>query len=126
MEIIEVLEGEKNLLTAAKCYGFRNIQNYVQKLKRSKCNYDYIEIMACPSGCINGGGQIRGATAGERKQILSEIELPCSDSSFEMEQEMERVKEEWATLNPNWTKLLYTQYHAVEKTVIDRINNTNW
>lgn len=30
--------------------GFRNIQNVVQKLKRGKCNYDYVEVMACPAG----------------------------------------------------------------------------
>ncbi|PWN19188.1 iron hydrogenase [Microstroma glucosiphilum] len=27
--------------------------------------YDYIEVMACPSGCVNGGGQIRPPTTGE-------------------------------------------------------------
>ncbi|KAA8909020.1 iron hydrogenase [Sphaerosporella brunnea] len=30
------------------CYGFRNIQNLV-----------YVEVMACPGGCTNGGGQIK-------------------------------------------------------------------
>lgn len=43
----------------AAAYGFRNIQNVVQKLKRKRCNYHYIEVMACPSGCLNGGGQIK-------------------------------------------------------------------
>ena len=46
-------------LRFAYAYGFRNIQNIVQKLKRNKCDYDFVEIMACPSGCVNGGGQIR-------------------------------------------------------------------
>lgn len=31
-------------------YGFRNIQNIVQKIKKNTCPYDYVEIMACPSG----------------------------------------------------------------------------
>lgn len=30
--------------------GFRNIQNLVQKLKRGKSNYHFVEVMACPSG----------------------------------------------------------------------------
>lgn len=38
------------LLQFALAYGFRNIQNLVQKLKRGKCPYDYVEVMACPSG----------------------------------------------------------------------------
>ena len=54
-----VLQGTS--LTAPLCcqaYGFRNIQTLVQKLKRGTCEYDYVEVMACPSGCLNGGGQV--------------------------------------------------------------------
>lgn len=40
----------KVLLRFAIANGFRNIQNFVQKLKRGKCIYDYVEVMACPSG----------------------------------------------------------------------------
>lgn len=42
--------GGKPVLQFAAAYGFRNIQNLVQKLKRKKCQYHYIEVMACPSG----------------------------------------------------------------------------
>lgn len=38
------------LLQFALAYGFRNIQNLVQKLKRGKSPYHYVEVMACPSG----------------------------------------------------------------------------
>lgn len=34
-------------------YGFRNIQNLIRNKNRIK--YQYLEIMACPGGCINGG-----------------------------------------------------------------------
>ena len=66
---------------AARYYGFRNIQNLVRKLKPSKASrlqasrvggaarkpnskpgeqdYAYVEVMACPGGCTNGGGQIK-------------------------------------------------------------------
>lgn len=40
------------VLRFALAYGFRNIQNLVQKLKRGKSPYHYIEVMACPSGKI--------------------------------------------------------------------------
>ena len=33
--------------------GIGNIQPILENLK----NYDYIEVMACPGGCIGGGGQ---------------------------------------------------------------------
>jgi iron only hydrogenase large subunit-like protein len=41
-------------------YGFQQIQNVIRSLKRgaiSSCQF--IELMACPDGCLNGGGQIR-------------------------------------------------------------------
>ncbi|KAG7222842.1 hypothetical protein INR49_016052, partial [Caranx melampygus] len=40
------------LLSFASTYGFRNIQNLVQKLKRGKMTYHFVEVMACPSGFI--------------------------------------------------------------------------
>jgi iron only hydrogenase large subunit-like protein len=49
----------KPLLRFAAAYGFRNIQNIIRNIKRGKCDYDYVEIMACPGGCLNGGGQIK-------------------------------------------------------------------
>ena len=46
----------RTLLKFAQAYGFRNIQNVIRKIKQGKCDYDYVELMACPSGCVNGGG----------------------------------------------------------------------
>mmetsp|Transcript_15688 Transcript_15688/g.33909 ORF Transcript_15688/g.33909 Transcript_15688/m.33909 type:complete len:516 (+) Transcript_15688:66-1613(+) len=49
------------ILRFAIAYGFRNIQNIMRKISRAgkrAPQYHFVEIMACPSGCINGGGQI--------------------------------------------------------------------
>uniref|UniRef100_A0A8C9GFQ7 Cytosolic iron-sulfur assembly component 3 n=1 Tax=Piliocolobus tephrosceles TaxID=591936 RepID=A0A8C9GFQ7_9PRIM len=43
------------LLHFAMAYGFRNIQNLVQRLKRGRCPYHYVEVMACPSGSSREG-----------------------------------------------------------------------
>ena len=48
-------------LKFGKAYGFRNIQSVMLKMKQSKCDLDFIEMMACPSGCVNGGGQLKEA-----------------------------------------------------------------
>ena len=40
-------------------YGFRHIQKIVRQLRTGRCKYDFVEIMACPGGCLNGGGQAR-------------------------------------------------------------------
>ena len=57
----------------ALVYGFKNIQNLVRQIKTKKCGYDYVEIMACPSGCINGGGQIKGEDPMARAKVVEEV-----------------------------------------------------
>lgn len=43
----------KTVLKFAIANGFRNIQNLVQKLKRGKVQYHFVEVMACPSGMFS-------------------------------------------------------------------------
>ena len=52
-------EGGPHLLRFARATGFRSIQTVVAKLKRAgPPPWDYVEVMACPSGCVNGGGMV--------------------------------------------------------------------
>lgn len=50
-------KGERQLRFAT-AYGFRSLQSIVRKIRKGDCTFDYIELMACPGGCCNGGGQI--------------------------------------------------------------------
>ena len=43
-------------LSFATAYGFRCLQSILRKVRRGECKYNYIELMACPGGCDNGGG----------------------------------------------------------------------
>lgn len=61
-------------LRFASAYGFRNIQTIVRKIKSRTCPYDFVEIMACPSGCLNGGGQIRAADGTNPLALLAAVE----------------------------------------------------
>jgi iron only hydrogenase large subunit-like protein len=40
-------------------YGFRHVHHVTRALKQGSSEYDFVEIMACPGGCVNGGGQIK-------------------------------------------------------------------
>ena len=55
------------VLRASLHYGFRNIQTLVTKIKSGASHSlpHFVEVMACPSGCVNGGGQLRGVAGGE-------------------------------------------------------------
>ena len=38
-------------------HGLKNARKLLEDIKAGKCNFHAIEIMACPGGCIDGGGQ---------------------------------------------------------------------
>ena len=37
--------------------GIANAEKLIQQIKDGTAHYDFIEVMACPGGCVNGGGQ---------------------------------------------------------------------
>ena len=61
-------------LRFALAYGFRNIQTLLRKVKQGLSPYDYVEVMACPSGCLNGGGQLRPAAGQTAQQLIEQVE----------------------------------------------------
>ena len=42
---------------AAIASGLANCRRLLERIKAGEAQYDIIEMMACPGGCINGGGQ---------------------------------------------------------------------
>jgi hypothetical protein len=63
------------LLRFAIAYGFRNIQTLVRKIKSGQCEYHYVEVMACPSGCLNGGGQLKPSSGQKTADLVEQLEL---------------------------------------------------
>lgn len=37
--------------------GLGNARQLIERLKAGKAHYDFVEVMACPGGCVGGGGQ---------------------------------------------------------------------
>ena len=37
--------------------GLGNARELIEQLKEGKVHYDFVEVMACPGGCVGGGGQ---------------------------------------------------------------------
>ncbi|OXU22119.1 hypothetical protein TSAR_004543 [Trichomalopsis sarcophagae] len=108
------------LLKFAIANGFRNIQNLVQKLKRGKSPYDYVEVMACPTGCLNGGAQIRPQDGTQPRELALKLEneyhqLPKSDP--EKNQDVADLYKTWleGENSDKANAYLHTQYHEIEK-----------
>jgi len=43
----------------AICHSLKEARKMVELVLAGKTDYDFIEIMACPGGCINGGGHLK-------------------------------------------------------------------
>ncbi|MBQ9031393.1 MAG: iron hydrogenase small subunit [Parasporobacterium sp.] len=44
-------------LRVAAVSGLKNAAELLNKIKAGEVQYDFVEFMACPGGCVNGGGQ---------------------------------------------------------------------
>ncbi|UYV64500.1 NARFL [Cordylochernes scorpioides] len=108
------------VLNFAIATGFRNIQTIVRNVKQGRCNYHFVEIMACPSGCLNGGAQVRDKGDKVTPEFLKKMEevyhaVPCQLP--EENQLVHQIYSDWLE-GPNSPKakiMLHTQYHAREK-----------
>ena len=111
-------------LKFAVAYGFRNIQTLIQKIKRKRCDYQFVEVMACPSACLNGGGQIRARENETSKDVLAKVEtlygsLGSESEKGKLEVALGEVYDVWLGGEDSETArtLLHTRYHAIERTV---------
>lgn len=109
----------KTVLSFAIANGFRNIQNLVQKLKRGKSSYHYVEVMACPSGCLNGGAQIRPGGGDNVREMTAQL-LELYDKlpqSTVQNNEIDQIYNQFldGIDSDKAQSLLHTNYHAVEK-----------
>lgn len=117
-----VLEKDgQTLLRFAIVNGFRNIQNLVQKLKRGKCVYDYVEIMACPCGCLNGGAQIRpleNIQPREQALKLERVYRTLPQSQPENNPVLHHLYKAWldGEHTDKATAYFHTQYREIKKT----------
>ena len=119
-EMTVALGGKK--LRVAVAHGLGNVEQVLERVREAKQTgapmpYDFIEVMACPGGCIGGGGQSwnvsdtvrNGRAAGLLKEdrvqeIRTSYANPC----------IQQLYREYLgkPLSPKARELLHTSYHA--------------
>jgi len=65
------LDGTK--LNVAVAHGLGNAREMLERVKRGEKDYHFIEIMACPGGCLGGGGQPIKTTNAVREARIEAI-----------------------------------------------------
>ncbi len=81
--------GDK-IINTAVIYGMKNFEKLLPELK----NYDFIEVMNCPKGCVGGGGQPLGPKQEEQSRYEARIKiLNEQDNNILYSYQNEDVKE---------------------------------
>lgn len=128
-EVTAELNGQV-VLRFATAYGFRNIQNIVRAIKSNQCKYDFVEVMACPSGCLNGGGQLKAQPPMTVKQALQAVESTYETTQTirlpEHNPAVKQIYQEWLGGSPLKSEHLHTKYHFVPKLEIKNPLAIQW
>lgn len=117
-------------LKAAVAHGLSNARKLLDKIKAGEAEYHFVEIMACPGGCVNGGGQpiqpseVRSwidLRAERAKAIYEEDrELPIRKSHENPKIKMLYDEYFGEPGSHKAHELLHTHYHARENYPLDK------
>jgi len=108
--------GELGEVRVAVAHGLANARKVLDKVVDGTANYHFIEIMACPGGCVGGGGQ--PLPVSDEKRLLRAQALYLDDGEvqqFRQSHENPAIKELYAKfleepLGELSHKLLHTHY----------------
>ena len=104
----------------AVAHTLKNARILMEQVQKKESPYDFIEIMACPGGCIGGGGQPIGTTNAIRKKrmaALYEIDKNLPLRKSHENPEIITLYQDFLgePLSEKAHELLHTHYHKVEK-----------
>ena len=109
---VEVANKKINICVAS---GLNNAKTVLELIKSGKKYYDFVEIMACPGGCINGGGmprQMDGSVAvNKRSKALYKSDTKKTYRKSHDNPNIKKVYEYLNTLDKNEVhKMLHTTF----------------
>lgn len=95
--------------------GIGNVSAMLDEIERGESNYHFIEVMACPGGCINGGGQPihqKPEKIKKRIQTLYEIDSNMKNRRSHENESVKKIYKEFLG-EPNGNlahEILHTTY----------------
>ncbi|MFA6815486.1 MAG: [FeFe] hydrogenase, group A, partial [Lentisphaeria bacterium] len=70
-------------LNVAAVYGLATAREICEDIRNGKSKYQFVEVMACPGGCISGGGQPVGVT--NKKRVERQQGLYNADKAAQIQ-----------------------------------------
>ena len=63
--------------------GLSNARKVIEQIKSGEKKYDFIEIMSCPGGCVNGGGQPTLSESDTQNKLRRSADSPVMDVIYD-------------------------------------------
>ena len=113
----------------AVAHGLGNANKIMEEIKNNKADYDFVEVMACPGGCIMGGGQ---PIKSSKERLAIDVREKRAEAMYNIDEKsqfrksqdnpiMKKIYEEYIGKPGGEVahKLLHTHYSRKEKYKID-------
>ena len=123
-------------LNMAVASGMKNAKILLEQIKKGESQYHFIEIMGCPSGCVNGGGQpfvkelflpnedddIAKTYVQKRAQVLYDLDKGKAVRRSHLNKDVQRLYEEFLGQPGSHTShhLLHTTYNQKREQYPDK------
>ncbi|HRY27724.1 MAG TPA: [FeFe] hydrogenase, group A [Candidatus Moranbacteria bacterium] len=107
--------------------GIKNARKVLEELKKNPQLYDAVEVMACPGGCVGGGGQslpTNKKIVAERSKSLYNIDERKTIKCAHENPDVKKVYAEFFTSEETRRKILHTNFSPRNKTLINKIKNS--
>ena len=95
------LGGEFGEIKVAMCHGLKGTRKLVEAVLDGSADFDFIEIMACPGGCVDGGGTLRS------KKAYIPYAMKRRETIFDIDRTKVRVRQ---SHNNRQVQKLYADY----------------
>lgn len=102
----EAIFGNKKL-RVARISGLKKANNFLKSIKKN--NLDYVEVMACPNGCVGGGGQPLPIDKKTNNKRLAGLKKAVSKKEIFMPKGLDKIKDD---------DLFYTKYKKQKRSKI--------
>lgn len=114
------LEGKTVKVAIAN--GLKNARTILDKIKHKECDYQFVEIMCCPGGCIGGGGQPWGTVEATKKARMAGLYQVDDGKTVRQSHKNPAVKTLYdeflgEPLGHKSHELLHTNYHERTKAI---------
>ncbi|NJB69503.1 ferredoxin hydrogenase gamma subunit [Desulfobaculum xiamenense] len=124
------LGGDIGTVKLAMCHGLKGVRTIVEDVLAGRADFDFIEIMACPGGCVDGGGHLRSKKhyqlhARKRRDAIYDIDRTKPVRQSHNNPQVQRLYEEFLgePLSERAHELLHTRYIRRKKEISQTIHD---